>query len=48
LITRVTQENHVACLMITHSKEQAHRMADRVMIIVDGAVAALATPEEII
>jgi putative ABC transport system ATP-binding protein len=48
LIAGIVRERHLTCLFVTHNRAQARRIADRVILIDRGTVAADGMPEEVI
>jgi putative ABC transport system ATP-binding protein len=48
LISSFVRQQHITCLMITHSMEQTFRLAHRVMVLEQGQLTKIGTPEEII
>jgi putative ABC transport system ATP-binding protein len=48
IITTMVQQQHITCLMITHSQEQAARIAHRVILIERGKLAAFGPVEEVL
>jgi putative ABC transport system ATP-binding protein len=48
LLASLIRERRLTCVWVTHNTEQARAMADRVLVIEAGRVAALGTPEEVL
>lgn len=48
LLCRVMDHEHLTCLMVTHDMDQAARMANRVMMMKEGRLAAMGRTEEIL
>jgi putative ABC transport system ATP-binding protein len=48
LIAGIIQQEHLTCLMVTHNRAQARRMADRVLLVERGAVAGIGAAKEMI
>jgi putative ABC transport system ATP-binding protein len=48
LLASLIRERQLTCVWVTHSTEQARAMADRVLVIEAGRVAALGAPAEVL
>jgi putative ABC transport system ATP-binding protein len=48
LLALLIRERQLTCVWVTHNTEQARAMADRVLVIETGRVAALGTPAEVL
>lgn len=48
LIAGIVRERHLTCLFVTHNRAQARRIADRVLVIDRGSVAAIGAAREVI
>lgn len=48
VITTVIRDSQLTCLFVTHNREQARRIADRVMVLECGRITGVGTAKEII
>jgi putative ABC transport system ATP-binding protein len=48
LITGIIRERRLTCVFVTHNRAQARRIADRVMVIERGSIAAVGPSQEMI
>lgn len=48
LISGIIRSEHLTCLLVTHNREQARRIADRVLVLERGQVAGIGTAKEMI
>lgn len=48
LLCNIMEREHLTCLVVTHDMEQAGRMANRVMVMEEGRMAAIGSTEEVL
>ncbi len=48
LVLSIVRERHIACVIVTHNREQAERIADRTMIIRTGKLVAIGPTQEVL
>ena len=48
LILDIIRNNGITCVMVTHDLQQAARMADRILVLEEGHMAKLGTPQEVL
>ena len=44
----IVRERHMACVIITHNREQAERIADRTMVIQTGKLVTIGPTREVL
>jgi len=47
LVDKLLQDLEICCVMVTHDREQARRLADRVLVLENGAVSERGRPSEV-
>lgn len=48
LILKISRENHLTCVLVTHDTTQAARLAVRVAVVDRGRLAGIGTPDEVL
>jgi putative ABC transport system ATP-binding protein len=48
LVLGIVDERCIPCVIVTHDKAQAARIATRVMVMAAGRLAAIGTPEDVL
>lgn len=48
LLLRIVDERQIACVIVTHNKPQAGRIADRTMVLKAGRVVAIGLTKEVL
>jgi len=48
LVLSIVRERHMACVIVTHNREQAERMADRTMVMRAGKLVAIGPTREVL